>query len=155
MTYFLTRAHLHFDRQNFNYYTRFGSPQYRENVTAWQAYEYFSSGSIFSYIRWEAGEYGTRSWRFFVLRAGDPNAVICKIPGITPGAEVLLDISGQARVLRLFNAIDRIEQAEIDCTDVAPRYWIQANARINAAFDPLPYTPDQHRSWLLESKVCP
>ena len=95
MTDFLTCAHLHFHHQNFNYYVRFGNPQYRETVTKYEAYEYFSSGAIFGYIRWEAGQYGTTSWRFFVLCAGDPNTQICKVPGITPGAEVLLKYPGK------------------------------------------------------------
>lgn len=155
MSDFLTRVHLHFHRQSFNYYIRFGNPQYRENMTRWEAYEYFTCGSIFGYVRWEAGKCGTTSWRIFVLRAGDPDTKLCKIPGTTPGAEVLLEASGQARIQRLLGAIDHIEQGEIDCADVAPWYWIQANAYINASLDPAPYTPDAHHSWVLERKVRP
>tara|TARA_R110000772_G_scaffold87094_6_gene181828 strand:- start:880 stop:1347 length:468 start_codon:yes stop_codon:yes gene_type:complete len=154
MTDYLTRVHLHFGRHNFNYYVRFGTPKYRDEVTGREAYEYYSKGSIFGYIRWEAGEHGTKSWRFFVLRGGDPNTAVCNIPGITPGAEMLLDVSGQGRVQRLFIAIDRIEQSELDCADVADWYWIQTNARINAGLEPLNYTADQHRSWLLERRVA-
>ncbi|WP_339862510.1 DUF2840 domain-containing protein [Paremcibacter congregatus] len=153
MTDYLTRVHLHFGRDSFNYYIRFGIPKYRDDYTGREAYEYYSCGDIFGYIRWETNEYGTKIWRFFVLQGGDPTTAVCNIPGITPGAEVLLDVSGKARVHRLFEAIDLIEQAEIDLADVAPWYWIQTNARLNASLDPLPYEARLHNAWLLERAV--
>lgn len=153
MTDFLTRVHLHYGRDSFNYYIRFGAPKYRDEFTGREAYEYYPTGAIFGYIRWETNEYGTESWRFFVLRGGDLSTTLYNIPGITPGADMLLDVSGRTRVHRLFTVIDHIEQVKIDLADVADWYWIHTSARINAALDPLPYTPDQHRSWLLERKV--
>ena len=153
MTDYLTRVHLHYGRDSFNYYIRFGIPKYRDDYAGREAYEYYSCGAIFGYIRWETNEYGTKSWRFFVLRGGNPSTAVCSIPGITPGAEVLLDVSGKARVHRLFEAIDLIEQAEIDLADVAPWYWIGANARLNASLEPLPYEARMHNAGLLERAV--
>ncbi|PHZ86726.1 DUF2840 domain-containing protein [Paremcibacter congregatus] len=153
MTGFLTRVHLHYGRDLFNNYIRFGIPKYRDDFTGREAYEYYPAGAIFGYIKWQANDYDTKSWRFFVLRAGDDTTPQQVIYGITPGAEILADISGKERVQRFFKAIDQIEARDIDGSDVAPDYWVQSNARINSSLDPLPYRPEQHRAWLLERAV--
>ncbi len=153
MSEFLTRVHVHYGRECFNYYIRFGIPKYRDDFTGRQAYEYYAAGAIFGYIRWQANDYGTESWRFFVLRAGDDTTQNCSIPGVAPGAEILADITGKDRVRRFFKIIDQIEDRDIDCIDVAPDYWIETNARINSSLDPQSYTLDQHRAWLLERAV--
>ena len=150
---FLTRVHLHYGRDRFNYYIRFGTPTYRDDYAAREAFEYYATGAIFGYIRWKTNDYGTRSWQLFILQAGDENIHACNIPGVTPGAVVLANISGKARVHRLFKAIDRIEADDIDLCDVAPWYWIQTNARINTRLEARAYTQEQHRVWLLEKAV--
>ena len=153
MSQFYTRVHLYFDRKMLNYYIRFGECVFREEFTRREAYEYFPAGKIFCYIRWEKGQFGTKSWQVFVLRAGDESTLMHSITGIEPGAEVLLDISGRERVYRFFRAIDQIERFKIDCAEVAPWYWIQSNARLNAALDPLIYSPEKHQAWLLEQEA--
>ena len=154
MSDFSTRVHLHYGRDFFNYYIRFGEPKYRDEYSGREAYEYFQKGVVFGYIRWKANEHGTQDWRFFVLRGGNKAAPLCKIPGVSPGAELLADIAGKERVHRFFKVIDQIEQAEIECSDVADWYWIQVSSRINTALNPLSYTPAQHRAWMLERKVA-
>ena len=153
MSQFFTRVHLHFDRKNLNYYIRFGACVFREDFTRREAYEYFPTGQIFCYIRWKKGQFGTKKWQIMVLRAGDENTLMYSIEGIEPGAEVLLDISGRERVYRFFRALDQIERLEIDCADVAPWYWIQANARSHSALDPLVYSEKKHQVWLLEREA--
>ena len=153
MSQFFTHVHLHFDRKNLNYYIRFGACVFREDFTRREAYEYFPTGKIFCYIRWEKGQFGTKKWQVMVLRAGDENTLMHSIEGIEPGAEVLLDISGRERVYRFFRALDQIERLEIDCADVAPWYWIQANARLHSALDPLVYSEKKHQVWLLEQEA--
>lgn len=155
MTGCLTRVHVHFGRDHFNYYVRFGTPIIRVETNRREAYEYYVPGSFFGYVRWEANQYGTQSWRFFVLRAGSPSSPICIIPGVSPGADVLAHITGESRMRRLFKAIDAIEDAQIDLWDVAPWYWIDAHARLNSALAPRPYTASQHKAWLLERAVSP
>ena len=153
MSQFYTRVHLHFGRKMFNYYIRFGECVFREEFTKREAYEYFPTGKIFCYIRWDRGDFGTKNWQVFVLRAGDENTIMHSLIGIEPGAEVLLDISGRERVYRFFTATDQIERLKINCADVAPWYWIQTNSRLNSALDPLVYTQKKHETWLLEREV--
>lgn len=153
MSELLTRVHLHYGRDKFNYYIRFGTPKYRDEYNAREAYEYYVPGAIFGYIRWKTNDYGTESWHFFVLLSGDKSGNICSVPGIAPGAEVLVQVYGKTRVQRLFKIIDDIEHADIDPSDVAPCYWVQTNARIHSSLASLPYTPEQHHAWLLERAV--
>ncbi|NRA87379.1 MAG: DUF2840 domain-containing protein [Rhizobiales bacterium] len=153
MSQYYTRVHLHFHRKNLNYYIRFGECVFREEFTRREAYEYFPTGEIFCYIRWEKGQFGTKNWHVMVLRAGDETTLMHSIEGIEPGAEVLLDISGSERVYRVFKAIDQIERLKIDCAEVAPWYWIQSHARLYAALDPLVYSEKKHQAWLLEREV--
>ena len=153
MSQFYTRVHLHFDRKNLNYYIRFGECVFREEFTRREAYEYFPTGKIFCYIRWEKGQFGTKNWHVMVLRAGDESTLMHSIEGVEPGAEVLLDITGRERVYRFFRALDQIDRLKIDCAEVAPWYWIQSHARLYAALDPLVYSEKKHQAWLLEREV--
>lgn len=153
MSDFLTRVHLHYGRDKFNHYIRFGVPTYRDNQSPREAYEYYSTGAIFGYVRWETNNYGTLRWRFFILKGGDEKTFMCSIPGVSPGAEVLADISGKERVHRLFEAIDCIEANDIDPCEVASWYWVQSNARINSSLKPFAYSPEMHRTWLLEQEL--
>jgi len=153
MTELLTRVLLHFDAEQFNYYIRFGRSHLRDDLDRRRAYEYFVAGQVFGYVRWEANEYGTRDWRFFILRAGGAFPPLHLVPGITPGAEVLVDIHGPARVYRLFELIDALEAQGIDPSDVAPWYYIQVNARLKCGLKALPYGQDQHRAWTLEKEA--
>ncbi|MGL1921629.1 MAG: DUF2840 domain-containing protein [Hyphomicrobiales bacterium] len=153
MSQFYARVHLHFDSKNLNYYIRFGECVFREEFTRREAYEYFPTGKIFCYIRWEKGQFGTKNWHVMVLRAGDECTLMHSIEGIEPGAEVLLDITGRERVYRFFRALDQIDRLKIDCAEVAPWYWIQSHARLYVALDPLVYSEKKHQAWLLEREV--
>ena len=153
MSNYLTRVHVVYGRDKFNYYTRFGAPRYRKEQTAAEKYEYYTPGEVLGYVRWQAGKYGTQRWRFLVLRTGDASTTVCTLPGVEPGAEVLADISGKDRVHRLFEAVDAIEALGIAPDTVAPWYWVQCNASLNSSLKPSAYTSGMHRAWLQESEL--
>jgi len=149
----LTRVELHFGRDLFNYYIRFGEPESREEPDRRRAFEYFAPGQLFGYVRWEANEYGTQDWRLWVLRAGDTVFPLHRIPGVTPGAEILLELTGGTRVRRAFEAIDGIEEQGIDPSDVSPTYYVQVHQRILTRL-PIPaYSSGRHRARLLEKSI--
>lgn len=147
---FLTRVELHFGRDFFNYYIRFGEPRQRNDLDRRRAFEYYAPGQLFGYVRWEANEYGTRYWRIWVVRAGDPVILLHRIPGVTPGAEILLQLSGGTRVKRAFEAIDAIEALGIDPADVPASYYVQIHHRIVTRLPIPPYSTARHRVCLLE-----
>ena len=74
-----------------------------------RAFDYFAPGQVFGYIRWEANEYGTRDWCFYVIRASDTAFPLDRVPGVTPGGEVLLELRGNAKIKKALEAIDAIE----------------------------------------------
>lgn len=84
---------------------------------------WFAPGALFGYVDWRAGEFGTVSWRLSVLVAAVPGTCVTTLPGIVPGAELLIGAAGKAAVHRLFAVIDAIEAAGIDPADVDPAHW--------------------------------
>ena len=150
----LTRVELHFGGDLFNYYIRFGEPKRREELDRRRALEFFAPDQMFGYVRWEANEYGTQDWRFWVLSAGAPHRPLCRVPGVSPGAEVLLALAGKERVHKAFEAVDAIEALEIDPADVSRSYYQHVQQRILTRLPVRTYSMDQHRVRLLEKAVC-
>jgi Uncharacterized conserved protein len=70
------------------------------------------------------------------------------VPGISPGGEILLRLSGWPQVKRVFDLIAAIEGSGIDPADVAPEYWRHAHNRIATGQVPRLYRSDQHDAWL-------
>jgi len=153
MSDYLTRVHTYYGRNVFNYYIRFGIPKYRDEYNGREAYEYYAERAVFGYIRWQANEFGTQCWQFYILKAGSEGAILLKVPGVLPGAILLSHIVGKEKIHRLFRVIDQIEALQVDCADVAENYWIQVGGRINSCIDVLPYTLARHHTWMLEREV--
>jgi hypothetical protein len=149
MSELLTRVELHFGRDALNYYIRFGEPRLREDLNGWRAFEYFASGQIFGYVRWEANEYGTQDWRFWVIHAEDTVEPIHRIPGVAPGGEVLLEAAGGACVRKALELIDTIEAQGVDPEEVSSAYYVHVHQRILTRLPIRPYSAIQHKAHLL------
>lgn len=113
----------------------------------------FASGSIFAFVRWASGDYGTASSRIDILRACRPGEIMTTMPGVTPGADVLLRLSGWPKVERALQTIDQVEAVGIDAVDVCPDHWRHVHNRITTAEATRPYTRARHDAWLLRRKV--
>jgi hypothetical protein len=108
----------------------------------------FLPAAIFCRIRWEANVYGTVRWQLLVLQACTPLDVMQSIPGIRPGARLLLHAEGEQKVRSVFARIDAIELLGIDAAEVSPAYWRTLGNRLAARL-PLPdYTAERHAVWL-------
>jgi Protein of unknown function (DUF2840) len=68
----------------------------------------FEPGQVFAYERWRGDKYGTQDWRLFICAAVDGGSVT-NVPGVKPGADVLLQARGRARVKRALAAIDLLK----------------------------------------------
>ncbi len=53
----------------------------------------FGVGQVFGYIRWKANKYGTVDWRLYICQAS-LSGQVTRVPGIIPGAKVLLSVHG-------------------------------------------------------------
>lgn len=115
----------------------------------------FLPGAVFGFVRWRANAYGTVVSRLDILRAVEPGKTVTSVPGITPGGELLLHLSGWPRVEKALQAIDAVEALGIDPEDVAPDHWRHVHNRLSAGLAPRPYTRERHRAWLLRREMAP
>lgn len=113
----------------------------------------FAPGSIFAFVRWRAGEYGTVESRIAVLRAVRPGEALTTYPHITPGAEILLDVAGWSKVQTVLEAVDGVEKIGVAPAAVAPDYWRHVSARVGVGLVPRRYDRVRHRAWLLRRRL--
>lgn len=114
----------------------------------------FLTGAMLCRIRWQANDYGTVRWQLMVMQTATPLDAVQRIPGVQPGARLLLHTEGDANVRAVLERIDAIEALGIAAIDVSPAYWRTLGNRL-AARSPLPeYTAERHSAWLA-GKVLP
>ena len=144
----LTRVALAFVNQRINLYLRFGNPARTLQLDRWRRSATFLPASIFCRIRWESNDYGTTRWQLMVMQACTPLDAMQRIPGVQPGARILLHAEGEQKVHATLARIDVIEALGIAAIDVSPPYWRTLGNRLAAGL-PLPeYTAERHTAWL-------
>jgi hypothetical protein len=144
----LTAVELVFYRDRIERWLRFGRDAGERILDRRRRLILFVPDSIFAFVRWEGNEHGAVLSRIDILRACGAGEVVSTVPGVTPGGEILLRLSGWSRVKRVFDLIAAIEGAGIEPADVAPEYWRHAHNRIMTGQLPRPYGADQHDAWL-------
>ncbi|GKT19059.1 DUF2840 domain-containing protein [Acidovorax sp. SUPP2522] len=144
----LTRVALAFVDKRINLYLRFGEPVRTIQLDRWRRSVAFLPASIFCRIRWESNDYGTTRWQLMVMQACTPLDAVQRIPGVQPGARILLHVEGERKVQAVLPLIDAIEALGIAPVDVSPAYWRTLGNRV-AAHQPLPeYMAERHAAWL-------
>lgn len=113
----------------------------------------FAPGAVFALVHWRAGEYGTVESRIRILRAVAPRSAFVTVPFVAPGAELLLDIAGWAKVQIVLGAIDAAEGLGVRAEDVAPDHWRHVHARVLVGLTPRAYDLPRHRAWLLRRRL--
>jgi hypothetical protein len=115
----------------------------------------FAPGSIFAFVRWASNDFGTVLSRIDVLQAVCGGEACNTVPFVTPGAAVLLRISGWPKVEQVLQHIDAIESLGIEPSDVAPDHWLHAHNRLAVNQTPRPYARLQHKAWLRRRSIMP
>lgn len=113
----------------------------------------FAPGSVFAFVRWRAGEYGTTESRIVILRAVRPGEAFTTVPHVAPGAEVLLDIAGWPKVQKVLAAVDAVELVGVRPEDAAPDHWRHVHSRILVGLEPRTYDRLRHRAWRLRRSL--
>lgn len=131
---------------------RFGRYQTEQIVDRRRRVLAFARGEVFAFVRWASNDYGTVQSRLDILRAidGEPFSTV---PHVTPGAEILLRVSGWPSVQAVFLAIDQAETIVTDAADVCPDHWRHIHHRMSARLPHRDYISERHRAWLLRRKV--
>lgn len=114
---------------------------------------WFEPNRVFAFVRWAANDYGTALSRIDILRACSPGYSVTTVPGVTPGGEVLLRLSGWPKVERVLHAADQVEALGIDPADACPDHWRHVHNRISAGETPRAYALERHRAWLLRKEI--
>ncbi|MBJ9756353.1 DUF2840 domain-containing protein [Burkholderia cepacia] len=144
----LTRVSLAYLEQRIDIYLRFGEPARTVRLNRWRCVAVFLPGAMFCRIRWQANDYGTVRWQLMVMQACTPLDAAQRIPGVLPGARLLLHAEGESAVRAVLAQIDAIEALGIAPTAVSPAYWRTLGNRLAARL-PLPeYTAERHAAWL-------
>ncbi|HGM6158431.1 TPA: DUF2840 domain-containing protein [Pseudomonas aeruginosa] len=144
----LTRVSLAYIEPRFKLYLRFGEPARTLQLDRWRRCAVFLPNAMLCRIRWQANDYGTIRWQLMVMQTATPLDAVQRIPGVQPGARLLLHAEGDANVRAVLERIDGIEALGIAPTAVSPAYWRTLANRL-AARSPLPeYSIERHAAWL-------
>ena len=150
----LTRVALAYIEARFKLYLRFGEPARTLQLDRWRRCAVFLPGAMLCRIRWQANDYGTIRWQLMVMQACTPLDAAQRIPGVQPGARLLLHTEGDANVRAVLERIDGIEALGIAAIDVSPAYWRTLGNRLAARLALPEYTTERHTAWLA-GKVLP
>ncbi|OJZ06359.1 DUF2840 domain-containing protein [Variovorax sp. 67-131] len=144
----LTRVSLAYVEHRFKLYLRFGEPARTLRLDRWRSAAVFLPNAVFCRIRWQSNDYGTVRWQLMVMQACTPLDDAQRIPGVQPGARLLLHAEGDKAVRAVLERIDAIEALGIALAAVPPAYWRTLANRLAARL-PLPeYSAERHAAWL-------
>ena len=144
----LTRLALAYIESRFKLYLRFGEPVRTHQLDRWRRSAVFLPGAVFCRVRWQSNDFGTVRWQLMVMQACTPLDDAQRIPGVRPGARLLLHAEGDKSVRAVLECIDAIEARDIAPAAASPAYWRTLANRL-AAHLPLPdYTAERHAAWL-------
>lgn len=144
----LTRVALAYVDQRIDIYLRFGEPARIIRYDRWRRCAVFLPNAMFCRIRWQSNDFGTVRWQLMVMQACTPLDGAQRIPGVQPGARLLLHAEGDKAVRAVLERIDAIEALGIVPVAVSPAYWRTLGNRLAARL-PLPeYGVERHAAWL-------
>ncbi len=118
----------------------FGRPTQSFRVSENLEESRFIPPQVFSFVRWRGDKFGTQTWRVVVAQAGRPGERLTRIPGVTPGAHLLLHAFGKSRAKRVLRVIDMLSEAHV-LHEIAPAYWHHVHLQISKNKQPEPYDP--------------
>ena len=144
----LTRVSLAYIEQRIDLYLRFGEPARIVRLDRWRRVAVFLPGAMFCRIRWHANDYGTIRWQLMTMQACTPQDAAQRIPGVLPGARLLLHAEGEPAVRAVLAQLDAIEALGIAPADVSPAYWRTLGNRLAARLALPEYTAERHAAWL-------
>jgi len=88
-----------------------------------------------------------------ILRTVRRGEAFSSVPYVRPGGEVPLRVSGWPKVERVLQAIDAVEHIGIDAAVACPDHWRRVHNRLAAGEAPRPYSREQHRAWMVRTKI--
>ena len=152
---FATLVELTFQKRKIEHWIRFGRKAYEQILDRRRSIVGFAPNSIFAFVRWAAGEYGTIISRIDIVRAIRRGEPFQTLPFVRPGGDILLRLDSWPKVERALQAIDAVEALGLDPADASPDYWRHVHNRLTAGLEPHAYTPERHAAWLHRRRIAP
>ena len=132
-----TEVELYFVKGKIERWIRFGTPVSDQYDRSPPAHRRPSRRAPFSAsCAGLPNEHGTRVSRIDILRAcadGEPRSTV---PGVKPGAEILLRAFGWDKVQRVLRAIDAVEALGFAPQEICPDHWRHVHSRLAAGLTP-------------------
>ena len=144
----LTRVALAYIEPRFKLYLRFGEPARTLQLDRWRRCAVFLLNAVLCRVRWQANDYGTIRWQLMVMQACMPMDGAQRIPGVQPGARLLLQAEGEQSVRAVLARIDAIEALGIAPAGASPAYWRTLGNRLAARLPLTDYSAERHAAWL-------
>ncbi|HEY2707061.1 MAG TPA: DUF2840 domain-containing protein [Caulobacteraceae bacterium] len=114
----------------------------------------FAAGEVFAFVRWAANAQGrTAVSRLDIVRATGRGEAVTTLPGVLPGGELLLHLSGWPVVERALQLVDAVEALGVDAADAAPDYWRHVHNRLSVSEPARPYSRERHAAWLMRREL--
>jgi hypothetical protein len=132
---------------------RFGVVADEHIVSRQVRFQGFAPGAVFAFVRWAANDYGTAVSRIDILQAVRRSQACSTVPGVMPGGDILLRLSGWPKVEQVLKAIDAVEAHGVTAADAAPDHWRHLHHRLTAGQPPRPYTAERHAAWLARREL--
>jgi hypothetical protein len=151
----LTHVELLWLEKHIEHWICFGRPVAEQILDRRRRVLSFTPGSIFAFVRWAANDFGTIVSRIDILRTVPAGAPCATVPYVRPGGDILLRISGWAKVQQVLQMIDTVEEVGVDAADAAPDYWRHVHNRLSAGETPRWYTRSRHQAWLQRQRIEP
>ncbi len=148
-----TEVELYFLKGKIERWIRFGTPVSERTLDRRRRIVSFEPGSIFAFVRWASNDYGTLVSRIDILRACKSGEAYSSVPGVRPGAEILLRTVGWEKVQRVLRAVDAVEALGFAPQDVCPDHWRHVHNQLAAGLPARPYSRERHKAWLLRAQV--
>lgn len=114
-----------------NYRILFGVPDDVMRIDRKRLLGVFSPNKTVGYLRWRANEFGTQTWRCFIVKTADVGAPVTRIPGVTPGANILLSTRGNTYTKRFLKYFDALSKQQRPLEFVPDAYWRQLHLRLH------------------------
>ena len=126
-----TAVVLSYRKNRKNYRLLFGHPQQEIRRSWHRKLAIFEPGELFAYERWEANSYGTQRWQIMVCRTAQ-NGSVTKIPGVYPGAKLLLRVNGKTKSKRFLSCLDGLKSLAIAPETIRDRIWMELGLALNS-----------------------
>jgi hypothetical protein len=151
----LTHVELVWIENQTEHWIRFGKKARERIIDRKRSVVSFRPDSIFAFVRWAAGDFGTIVSRIDIVRAVKPGEAYQTLSFVQPGGDILLRIETWRTVGRVLRAIDAIEQLGIEPEAVSPEHWRHIHNRLTSGQEPRPYTMARHYAWLVRRRIAP